>query len=113
MQDQIQIALDVDEVGDIVLDKVKIGIAEQVLDIDHTACKQVVHADHPIPFIEKPVTEVGAEKPGSTGYEYTSVSGHVGKVMSGLASPGGSQALTTGRPTLIYFRPFSAILSRS
>src|SRR5690625_5947593 len=75
MQDQIQIALDVDEVGDIVLDKVKIGIAEQVLDIDHTACKQVVHADHPIPFVEKPVTEVGAEKPGSTGYEYTSVSG--------------------------------------
>ena len=58
MQDVVQIAFDVDELGDIVLMEGEVRMRLQVSDVLHIARDEVVHGFHLEAFRDKPVAEV-------------------------------------------------------
>ena len=71
MKDVIQIARNVHEFGDIMEIKLELFQGEEVGNIVHTTCEEVVHADDMVSFLNKTVCKVGTEKPGSAGDEYS------------------------------------------
>ena len=58
-----------DEVGDVVQDQLKAGMAFQMIEVRAIAGDEVVHPHHSVTEGEEAVAEVGAEEPRSAGYE--------------------------------------------
>src|SRR5262249_13410760 len=71
MQDIVQRARNMNELGDIVVVKLKLRQREQVLDVAHVARNQVVHADDMESFLDKPVAQVRTEETGRAGNKHS------------------------------------------
>ncbi len=69
MEHALERALELDEVGHVVLDELKAGVALQVGDVRGFARDEVVHPDHAVPLREQPVAQVRAQEPRGPGYE--------------------------------------------
>src|SRR5207249_10113611 len=61
--------LHLDEVGDVVQDQLKAGVALQVVEVRPVAGDEVVHPVAPVDEREQAVAEMRAEKPRGAGYE--------------------------------------------
>jgi hypothetical protein len=51
----------------IVVVKLKLLKVKQVLNVPEIPCNQVIHANNMIPFLDEPITKMGAQKAGSSG----------------------------------------------
>ena len=65
MEDRVDVALDRNELRDVVFDEVKPAIGLEVGDVAHVAGHEVVHRDDLVTFGEKPVAEVAPQKTGA------------------------------------------------
>jgi hypothetical protein len=89
MEDVIEFPGVGNELGDVVLDELEVGISGMVGDVVEGAGDEIVHRHDPVPFGEKPVTEVGTEETGPSRDECDRFSdwcggaGHGGRVESG------------------------------
>ncbi len=63
----VQIALNIDVIGHIVLDEMKALMTGQVGNVVCVACDQVVHRDHMMALLQQPIAEMASQKPGSAG----------------------------------------------
>ena len=68
VQHEVDLALDVDIVGDVVFDEGEIAV-HQVRDVRRGAREQVVDADDGIVAIEQCLGEVRPDEPGRTSYD--------------------------------------------
>src|SRR5438445_13874254 len=64
MQNVIERTLDVDVIGDIVLDEAESAPAQQVLDVGGTSGDEIIHADDFMTALQEQFAEMGAEKAG-------------------------------------------------
>ena len=70
MQDGVDAPVDVDEVGDVVLDEPEALVARQVRDVVGVAGDEVVHADDRVALREEAVAKMRAEEPRPAGDEH-------------------------------------------
>lgn len=71
MQDVIQVSLDVDEFGHIVVVKRKMGISHQRTEIFHIASDEVVHGLHTKAFFDEALAEMRPQEASGSGDEYS------------------------------------------
>jgi hypothetical protein len=76
VEEIVERALQVEVLGDILLDEAEVLSAEQMGNVVQGAREQVVHADDGMALREQPVTEVRAEEAGAAGHEGTGFGGH-------------------------------------
>ena len=67
MQDVVHGSVDVDVVGDIVLDELEVGIPRQVRDVGDVAREQVVDADDRVAALQQRLGQVGTDEAGCAG----------------------------------------------
>ena len=67
VEDRVDRAVDVDVVGDVVLDEVEAPVAEQVGDVARMAGRQVVERDDVVAIGQQPVRQVRADEAGPAG----------------------------------------------
>ena len=70
MQDEVERAIYVDVVGDIVLDKLESRMAEQVGDVLGPAREEVVHADNFVAFFQQQVAKVRPQETRAAGNQH-------------------------------------------
>jgi hypothetical protein len=71
VQHEVHPAVDVDVVGDVVLDELEVRMARQVRDVGDVAGEQVVDADDGIAAIEQRLGQVRPDEAGSAGDDDT------------------------------------------
>ena len=54
----------------ILLNKFEVAIIHQVLNIGNIACNEIIQANYGVPFGEQEITQVQADKTGTTGDKY-------------------------------------------
>jgi hypothetical protein len=59
------------ELGYVVMIELEIRQVKQVFDITNVACYEVVHGNHVIPFLNKPIAQVRPQEAGRAGDEYS------------------------------------------
>ena len=52
------------------IDELEIGMVLNGEHIIKGACVIVIHADHPVPFMNQPNTQIGTQKTSSASYNY-------------------------------------------
>ena len=67
MKDVVDLPRDEDVVGDVVLNKLEIGVAGEVLDVAHVSGNQVVDSDDLVAFGEEPIGKMRPEEPSTSG----------------------------------------------
>lgn len=67
MEDEGDVAKDVDVVGDVGVHKLESRAAGQVLDVRGRTGEEVVDADHAVAVVEKALTDVRAQEAGAAG----------------------------------------------
>ena len=71
MQDEIEPARNVDEVGHVVIDKNEAVTAEKVFNILDGPGDELVHTDDLEPLVEKPLAQMRTEEARAAGYQCT------------------------------------------
>ena len=71
MQDVIQVSLDVDVFGHIVVVKCEIGISHQGVEVFDIACDEVVHGLHTKTFFDESLAEMRSQEASGSGDEYS------------------------------------------
>ena len=70
MQDIIQLAGNMNELGYIMMIKLKLLQLEQMFNIFQVTGNQVIHADNMVTFFDKTIAKMRTQKTGSTGNKY-------------------------------------------
>ena len=71
MQHRIHRAVDVDVVGDIVMDEGKVFVSSEMGDVPGIAGDEIVHRNDRMTLSEKTITEMRANKASAASNEYT------------------------------------------
>ena len=69
VKDEVDLARQINEIADIVLDEMKVLVAGEMLDVGDVSGEQVVHPDHLMSLAQQPVGEVRPEEAGAPGDE--------------------------------------------
>lgn len=67
MENEVYRPVDRDEVGDVMLDELEVWMRAKVGEVGFRTGDEVIDADHPMAFVEKPIAEMGTEKPRAAG----------------------------------------------
>jgi hypothetical protein len=67
MEDEVDVARDVDVVGDVGVHKLESPAAGQMFDVRRRTGEEVVDADHAVAVIEEALTDMRAQEPGAAG----------------------------------------------
>jgi hypothetical protein len=67
MQHVVDRSVDIDGLGDVVIEKSKRRIVDQVRDVAVTAGQKVIHADHLIAVAQESFAQVRSDEPRSSG----------------------------------------------
>lgn len=71
MENIIQLTRHVNEFGYIMVIEFEIRQVKQVFDVANVTCDEVVHGNHVIPFLDKPIAQVRSQEAGRAGNEYS------------------------------------------
>ena len=67
MEDVVDLAVDLDRLGDIVLDEPETGVLEQACDVSASAGQQIVHADDLVAVAQETLAEMRSDEPRPAG----------------------------------------------
>ena len=84
MEDVVQRPAHVDVLRDVLVDEREIRHRQQMLDVPHVACDEVVHGDDLEAVTHEPFTQVGAQEACASGDQYAFCRIHV---VVGLGRP--------------------------